>query len=203
MALKKHAAALKFMEDNVGQHEVPMGSNTGPFVLRCQASTWLPGSGWPWCCATIIKAWTVGGFALPWKGAGAYALLDWYKAHLPKTVVPLKNARPGAAVVFNIGTGHVGMLEKPYDGGSSVHTIDGNWQDAVTRVAHPVGLVCGVVDPVETGLPEAAKPPRFEVATSANGHSKLVYVSGEKAISRKLGQLLNRYGGVTIRRRKK
>jgi hypothetical protein len=130
-------------------------------------------------------------------------LLDWYKAHLPRTVVPLKDARPGAAVVFNIGTGHVGMLEKPYDGGSSVHTIDGNWQDAVTRVAHPVNLVRGVVDPVEVGVTPAAKHARWEVVTSASGHSKLVFASGEKGVAKKLPQILNRWGGVTIRRRKK
>lgn len=203
MPLAKHAAALQFMEANVGQREQPPGSNRGPFVQECQAATWLAGSGWPWCCATIIKAWTVAGFSLPWRGAGAWALLDWYRAHLPKTVVPLKDARPGSAVVFNIGTGHVGMLEKQYDGGAFVHTIDGNWQDAVTRVAHPVNVVRGVVDPVETGTVPAAKHAKWEVVTSASGHSKIVFASGSKGIGRKLPQLLNRFGGVTIRRRKK
>lgn len=201
--MTKHEKAVEWMSKNVGQHEQPMGSNTGPFVRECQAATWLPGTSWPWCCAAVIKAWTVAGLPTPWKGAGAWALLDWYQQNLPKCVVPLTKARPGSAVVFNIGTGHVGILEKAYTFGQAVHTIDGNWGDAVTRVAHPVNLVRGVVDPAEAGTPPPGKPKRWEVATSASGHTKVVYVSGEKAVSKKLGQLLNRFGGVTIRRAKK
>lgn len=197
----KHAVAVKWAANHVGQGEQPPGSNTGEFVISCQRATWLGGTRWPWCASFVIKAWTVAGFSMPWRGAGAWALLDWYRSHLPKTVVPLKDARPGSAVVFNIGTGHVGILEKKYDGGPVVHTIDGNWQDAVTRVAHPVGLVRGVVDPVETGTVPAAKHAKWEVVTSESGHSVVVFASGSKGIGLKLPQLLNRWGGVTIRRR--
>ncbi len=201
--MRKHEKALKFMRDNLGQHEVPMGSNTGPFVISCQRATWLAGTRWPWCCATVIKAWSEAGLPVPWKGAGAWALLDWYRANLPKCVVELDKARAGSAVVFNIGTGHVGILEQPYKGGDRVHTIDGNWQDAVTRVAHPANLVRGVVDPVEAGTLAAAKHAKWEVVTSATGHSKVVFASGETGIGKKLPQLLNRFGGLTIRRRNK
>jgi hypothetical protein len=152
-----------------------------------------------------VKAWTVAGRKLPYLGAGAYPMLDWYKTHLPLWVVPLEKATPGAAVVFNIGAGHVGTLAKPYTGGPTVSTIDGNWGDAVTAVEHAVGDIRGIVDPPEKqlGVVVPAKPPVFEVVTSASGHSKLVYASGAKAVGKKLPQLLNRFGGVTISRRKK
>jgi len=191
------------MQQNVGQHEQPMGSNTGPFVQECQRATWLAGTRWPWCAATVCKAWTEAGFKLPYKGAGAYAMLDWYRQHLPNWVVPLAKAKPGAAIIFNIGAGHVGVLEKRYDGGPVVHTIDGNWGDAVTRVTHPANLVRGCVDPVEAGTVPAAKKPVYEVVTSASGHKKLVFASGAKGVGKKIPQLLNRFGGLTIKRRKK
>jgi hypothetical protein len=203
--MTKHEKALKFMHDNLGQHEVPMGSNTGTFVLSCQRATWLGGTRWPWCCATIIKAWTVAGLPVPWRGAGAYALLDWYRSHLPKCVVPLSKARTGSAVIFNIGSGHVAMLAKPYsETEPNVVTIGGNEGDAVREVTRRATEVRGVVDPAELGTVAPAKPPKvFEVVGSVSGHKKIVFVSGAKGVSKKLPQLLNHFGGVTIRRRKK
>lgn len=201
--MTKHAQVVAWLDGHVGEHEQPMGSNTGPFVISCQRATWLAGTHWPWCVATWVKAWTVAGLKLPYLGAGAFAMLDWYRAHLPAWVVPLAKAKPGAAIIFNIGSGHCATLEKPYDGGPVVHTIDGNWGDAVTRVAHPANLVRGCVDPVEAGTVQPAKKPVYEVVTSASGHSKIVFVSGSKTVGRKLPQLLNRFGGVTVRRRKK
>lgn len=191
------------MVANLGQHEQPPGSNRGVFVQQCQAATWLPGSGWPWCVAAWVKAWTTTGLKLPYLGAGAYQMLAWYQQHLPRWVVPLAKAKPGAAVILNIGSGHCAMLEHPYDGGPVVHTIDGNWGDAVARVQHPAGQVRGCVDPVEAGKPAPARPPVYEVVTSASGHRKLVFASGARTVGRKLPQLLNRWGGVTITRRKK
>jgi hypothetical protein len=201
----EHAKVVAWLSKNVGQHEVPPGSNTGPFVQSCQAATWLAGTRFPWCVATWVKAWTVAGRTLPYRGAGAYSMLAWYKAHLPAWVVPLNRAKPGAAVILNIGSGHLATLEHAYAGGPTVETIDGNWGDAVARVKHPVTLVRGVIDPAEkdTGVIPPAKPPVFEVVTSASGHAKLVYSSGAKAVGRKLPALLNRYGGLTIKRRKK
>lgn len=203
----KHEKALAWMTKNLGQHENPAGSNTGTFVQSCQAATWLPGTRWPWCVAAWVKAWKVAGLKLPYLGAGAYAMLDWYKAHAHSWVVPIDKAKPGAAVIFNVGSGHVAMLAKPYARTKpNVVTRGGNEGDAMREVTRHVSLVRGVVDPPEQiapkQRPKQAKPPVFEVVTSASGHKKVVYVSGQKAISRRLGKLLNRYGGITIRRRK-
>lgn len=200
--MTKHQQALKFAHEHLGEHEQPPGSNTGPFVRQCQASTWLAGTRWPWCASFIVKAWTVAGFKFPYRGASAFGMLDYYRAHLPRWVVPVSKAKPGAAVVFNVGSGHVAMLEVPYAGTEPyVQTIGGNEGDAVRREKRHISLVRGVVDPVETGTPPTAKPPIFEVVTSASGHAKLVYASNARAVGKKLPQLLNRYGGLTIRRR--
>lgn len=202
--MTKHEKSLKFMRDNLGQHEQPMGSNTGLFVRECQASTWLAGTRWPWCAATIVRAWTVAGFKFPYRGASAYGMLDYYRAHLPKWVVPVAKAKPGAAVIFNIGSGHVAMLAKPFsETEPNVVTIGGNEGDAVREETRRIGLVRGCVDPVEVGTPPAAKKPVYEVVGSISGHQKIVFVSGAKGVGKKLPQLLNKFGGVTIQRRKK
>lgn len=203
--MNKHETAVAFLERNVGQHESPMGSNTGTFVQECQAATWLAGTRWPWCVATWVKAWTVAGYKLPYRGAGAYAMLDWYRANAPKWVVPLSLAEPGAAIILNIGAGHCATLAKKYVSGGTVYCIDGNWGDQVARTEHPVSLIRGVIDPPEKQLGKIppVKRAKWEVVTSASGHSKVVFASGETGIGKKLPKLLNRFGGVTIRRRKK
>lgn len=212
MPADQHTRALAWAKAQEGKHEVPPGSNTGPFVRMCQRATWLAGTRWPWCVAFWIKAWRETGRALPYLGAGAYAMLAWYHSHAPTWVVPLERAKPGACVIFNIGAGHAAMLERPYlETKPYVHTIDGNVSDQVAPRVRPASLVRGVVDPPEVSKlppqdlpePQLRRRPLFEVVTSESGHAKVVYVSGERAISRKLGTLLNRYGGLTIRRHKR
>lgn len=198
-----HTKALAWLDANLGQHEQPPGSNRGPFVQLCQAATWLPGSGWPWCVATWVKAWTVAGLKLPYRGAGAYAFLDWHRQHLPSWVVPLAKAKPGAAIILNIGAGHLATLEHPYLGGPWVQTIDGNWGDKLQRVQHPVGQVRGCVDPIEVGVVPPAKPPLWEIVTSASGHSKVVFVGRKGAVANRLVKVFNAHGGLTVRRHKR
>lgn len=204
--MTKHETALAWATTNIGKHEEPMGSNTGTFVRLCQAATSLGGTRWPWCVALWIKAWTVAGYPLPYRGAGAYTFLDWYRKHLPAWVpLQLWDARPGAAVIFNIGAGHLAMLAKPIlPGDTTVTTIGGNESDQVGEPkTRPLSLVRGIVDPIEnTPPPPPAKPPIYDVVTSESGHRKLVYASGATAISRKIARILNRHGGVTITPRK-
>lgn len=200
---RRHAATLAWARKHLGEREHPDGSNTGPFVLECQRATWLGGTRWPWCAAFVVKGWRQAGFKLPYLGASAYAMLAWYRAHLPGWVVPLEKARPGAAVVFNIGAGHVALLAKPYaQTKPNVVTVGGNEGNAVREVTRHHSLVRGVVDPPEAGTAPTPKPPLWEIATSASGHSKLLFVGGKSQVARRLAVLFNRYGGLTVRRRK-
>ena len=106
----KHAKALRSALQDIGVKEQPNGSNSGPRIVTYQRATWLPGTGWPWCVAfCLYHLQKSGGFILPYRGAGAYAYLDWARAN--GWAVPAGRAVPGDMVVFNIGAGHMAMLE--------------------------------------------------------------------------------------------
>lgn len=199
--MTKHAAAHIWAVQQIGKREDPMGSNTGGFVRFCQQATWLGGTNWPWCVAFVMRAYVQAGFKLPWRGAGAYAFLDWArKAGWAKA---LSECEPGDAVVFNIGAGHVGMLDEPYTQTDPyVVTVDGNVSDSVQRRRRHISEVRGSIHVPEAHKVAAVKPPVYEVVTSASGHVVVVYVSGAKAISKRLDRMLRRHGKLTIRRRR-
>lgn len=202
MAYPKHQKAVGQAKNDLanGVQEHPLGSNTNGRVKVMQHNTWLGGTGWPWCVAACITWALEAGFRLPYKGAGAYAYLDWARQHGWTTT--LAKAVPGDFVVFNIGAGHMAMLASKATGGQ-VHTIDGNSSDRVKENWRSSSLVRGVVHLPEqpTKLPPA-KPPRFEVVTSENGH-KVIYASTAGRIAKRLPGFLKRHAKLTIRRRKK
>lgn len=197
----KHEKLLGGALADVGVHEEPLGSNTGKKVREYQASTWLGGTGWPWCVAFCVYHALKAGFKLPYLGAGAYAWLDWAKR--AGWVVPASGAVPGDFVVFNVGAGHMGMLREKVSGGR-VKTVDGNVSNAVELRDRPLSSVRGFVHlPEKPGVAsKPEKPPMFEVVTSESGH-KVIYVSGARAVGRKLEQILRRHPSVTIRRRRR
>jgi hypothetical protein len=203
--MSQHQDALKWARSHMGEHEQPMGSNRGTFVQACQSSTWLGGTGWPWCVSFWVKAWTEAGRKLPYRGAGAYEFLRWHQKNLPAWIVPIEKAKPGAAIIWNIGSGHQSMLDRPFkDTKPNVVTVDGNVGDEVQRCTRDHSRVRGVVDPPEdVGVVVPAKPPLFEVVSSASGHKK-IYVSTAGAVGKKLPLILKRHPlGVTVRRHKR
>lgn len=196
-----HGKALAWAHSTIGRGEVPPGSNTGPFVQSCQQATWLPGTRWPWCVAWFQKAWAQTGYRMPWLGAGAYAFADWARG--AGWTVHSEVAVPGDAVILNIGAGHCAMLSAPIRHGD-VPTISGNYGDKVAEHVFDIAQVRAFIHiPADKTVPlPPVKPPMFEVVTSASGKRKVVYVSGANAISKRLGKMLNRWGGITIRRKK-
>lgn len=197
----KHDKALASAIKDVGVHEEPWGSNTGPRVQVYQHATWLGGTGWPWCCAFCVYHSTRAGFKLPYLGAGAYAWLDWARG--AGWSVQSKDAIPGDYVVWNIGAGHMSMLREPIKGGV-VKTVDGNVSDRVDIRERPLSLARGFVHlPELAAKPPPARVPVFEVVTAEDGH-KVIYVSGARAVGRKLQRILGNHPlGVTIRPKKK
>ena len=204
MAGPQHEAALKFATDHIGEHEVPMGSNTGPFVLECQRATWLAGTKWPWCVAFVQLAWKKAGRPLPWATAGAFDLLN--RAKKEGWAVPIERAVQGDACVWNIGAGHCSLFERFDAAAKIVHTVDGNWEDKVARVGHPVSLLRGCVhihETTEAPAPKPAKPPIFEVVTSASGTTRVVWSGTRKGLTGALARLLAKFpGGITVRKKK-
>lgn len=198
MTADAHLAALQWARRQLGQHEQPPGSNTGPFVVECQRATWLAGTRWPWCVAFYLRAWQAVGQPLPWRGAGAWAFLTW--ARSAGWAVPLERAKPGDAIVWRFGAGHCSMLDEPYGATRPlVVTIDGNVADSVRRCSRPAGQVLGAIH-VHSTAQRPQRPPLFDVATSVSGHRKLLLVGGRSKVARQLGRLFNRYGGLTVSR---
>lgn len=203
MRYPKHGKAVQQAKNDLanGVRERPMGSNTNGRVRVMQKNTWLGGTGWPWCVAACITWALEAGFKLPYKGAGAYAYLDWARQH--GWTCQLGQAVPGDFVVWNIGAGHMSMLVEKYRAGEPVHTIDGNSSDRVKENWRQSSLVRGIVHlPEDPAKLPPAKPPLFEVVTSESGH-KVIYTSTASRIGKKLPQLLAKHAKLTVRRKKK
>lgn len=201
MSVSGHLAALHWARAAIGEREQPPGSNTGPFVVECQRATWLAGTRWPWCVAFYLRAWQATGRPLPWRGAGAWAFLEWAKR--AGWAVPLDHAVPGDAIVWRFGSGHCSMLDQPYSATRpNVVTVDGNVADAVQRRTRPAAEVLGAIH-IHATAQRPVRPPLFDVATSISGHRKLLLVGGRRKVARRLAGLVNRYGGVTVSRHKR
>jgi hypothetical protein len=200
----KHRKAVAIAEKDrkAKVQEVPLGSNRGPRVYEMQQHTWLGGTGWPWCVASCITWAEEAGLEIPYRGAGAYDYHRW--AERNGYTVPLARAIPGDFVVWNVGAGHMSMLRKAWTGGD-VLTIDGNVSNKVDHRARDSSLVRGgtvIRLPEKPVTTPKVRPPVFEVVTSAAG-TKVIYVSGARAIGKRLAKFLKKYpGGVVIRRKK-
>lgn len=168
-----------------GQHEEPMGSNTGPFVEECQHDTFLGGTSWPWCAAFVCKVCVDCGVGLaPNNSAGAHDLAN---RHSAEWVADHAAWEPGMVVDYNIGTGHTGILTGVDLASATVTSCDGNWSDAVTEHTMPISEIRSVwrIPGVTYGSGVTAKPkprpvPVLVVTTSANGHRKLLFVTRAK-----------------------
>ena len=125
------------------------GNNRGPRVEIYQATTWVPGTGWPWCaafCSWVLRAALITIGVPPartdaWRcrDASAFGWITWAQRApgaliLPPTVAPL----PGDFVVYDFngptaaGGGHIGIVERDVPG-DTFQTIEGNTGDAGLR----------------------------------------------------------------------
>lgn len=206
-----HVAALHYAIQQIGVHEVPNSSNRGPIQRHAPSGgvdfyeehDFLAGYGYPWCVTLWLTAWEVGAkHPLPYKTAGAYAMLNWARG--AGWAVPSTKLQPGDGVVFNIGAGHLAMFEKWE--GSMIHTVDGNTSNMVARRARPHSLVAGGIHVPEKMVipPKPVPKPFWVIATSENGKKKLVFTkfATEKQILGMMPRLLAKYGksGITIKR---
>lgn len=196
--------ALALAIRDIGTKEVPPGSNTGTRVREMQGNTWLPGTGWPWCAAAVCTWYEEAGYRLPDPSAGAKDLTQRAARNGWGRSVPIRAASPGAIVSWNIGSGHVSLLERYDERTGLVHTVDGNSGDMVKRCARPASLVFMAVIVAGDGTVTRPKPkgPWRQIVTSESGHEVVVYGS------RNLDRLLRRAGNllrsgtkaITIRR---
>lgn len=119
----------------VGVHEVPWGSNTGPRVSYYQSFTGDYHDAW--CASFRSAALRVNGY----KGtvsarAWAFDDIGMRVSTLDKSIGA---AMVGDAVTFNIGDGHIGTYLSHTS--SMVKTVDGNTSDAVAIRERPLSLI--------------------------------------------------------------
>ena len=202
----RHEAAVAWAENELGVREHPDGSNTGERVRFYQDRDWLPGTGYPWCAAFVCAVWEEGGKkALPWPSAGAWDMGNRARAS-GWTVSHPSMLKPGDIVVWAFGAGHVSIFLS-YDAKTgAVVTRDGNVRDQVCDNTRPLSQVRDLIHVPELAVkpvpPKTTRPPVFQVV-SGDGEGKVIYVSGARAIGKRLARLLARNpAGIVIRRKK-
>lgn len=206
------AAVVAKAREFKGQHEEPMGSNTGAFVEACQHDTFLGGTGWPWCAAFVCHIAHLCGVSLaPNNSAGAHDLADRHRACW---VTNRADWKPGMVVDYNEGSGHTGILTGVDLANGTVTSIDGNWGDSVTEHTMSISIIRAVwrIPGVENALVVKPKPvPVFIVTTSRSGHRKVLFITRkEHGGKRRLARWILRHSiariapnGITIRRGKR
>lgn len=207
----KHDKALAYARHCLGVHETYR--NRGPIQVSnppggvdlFQEKDFAAGVGYSWCASFWVACWAMSGHPFPYPSASAYAIGDWARQHgWTKSVTTLI---PGDGCVWNEGAGHMSLFERYDPNTGLVHTIDGNWGDRVARATHPVRYLRVGIHVPEKKVTTLPKKPYFVIATSVNGHKKILF--SQYAYQRKvigvLPRLLKRWGvnGITIKRSKK
>lgn len=191
---------LEIADAEEGTRESPMGSNTGPRIREYQAATWLPGTGWPWCSAFICWCYEQAGKKLPFPTAGAYDMLARGQKAGWGTTAP----QPGDPVIFNTGSGHVGLFIRFQ--GPDVVSLDGNTSDMVAYRTRPRSLIRGCIHVPGDRVPALppVKKPVYEVVRGEGDRAHVVFTS--KTLDGALSQAKKLLGkgakAVRIRKRK-
>ena len=128
--------ALAVAQGEVGQAEQPPGSNDSPRIAQYRQATAGSGIG-PWCAYFVSWAAQQAGAPLGEAGQGfgsVSALSSW--AQRTGRFTPAGSGTPpspGDLIVW--GGEHVGMVES-VDPDGTIHTIEGNSSNMVTRRTH-------------------------------------------------------------------
>ncbi|CAA9516746.1 MAG: hypothetical protein AVDCRST_MAG69-2811 [uncultured Solirubrobacteraceae bacterium] len=128
-------AALAAAQREVGVAEEPPGSNDSPRIAQYRQST-AGSMVAPWCAYFVSWAGREAGAPIGDSGQGLGAVSDvWAWAQRSGKAIPAGTAppQPGDLIVWN--GRHIGIVESVAADGS-VHTIEGNSSDAVTRRVH-------------------------------------------------------------------
>ena len=127
------SGALAAAQSQVGVSEQPPGSNDGPQIAEYRTATAGSGVG-PWCA--YFTSWAAAQAGVPLGEAGqgfgsVSALYSWAERTGRATPAgPGVRPNPGDLIVW--GGRHVGIVES-VDADGSIHTIEGNSSNAVSR----------------------------------------------------------------------
>jgi CHAP domain len=127
------SGALSAAQSQVGVSEQPPGSNDGPQIAQYRTATAGSGVG-PWCAYFVSWAAAQAGTPLGEAGQGfgsVSAVYDWAQRTGRATPAgPGVRPNPGDLIVW--GGRHIGIVES-VDPDGSIHTIEGNSSNAVSR----------------------------------------------------------------------
>ena len=127
------SGALSAAQSQVGVSEQPPGSNDGPQIAQYRTATAGSGVG-PWCAYFVSWAAAQAGTPLGEAGQGfgsVNALYAWAQRTGRATPAgPGVQPTPGDLIVW--GGRHIGIVES-VDADGSIHTIEGNSSNAVSR----------------------------------------------------------------------
>ena len=127
------SGALAAAQSQVGVAEQPPGSNDGPQIAEFRTATAGSGVG-PWCA--YFTSWAAAQAGVPLGEAGqgfgsVSALYGWAQRTGRATPAgPGVQPNPGDLIVW--GGEHIGIVES-VDPDGSIHTIEGNSSNAVSR----------------------------------------------------------------------
>jgi hypothetical protein len=127
------SGALAAAQSQVGVAEQPPGSNDGPQIAQYRTATAGSGVG-PWCA--YFTSWAAAQAGVPLGEAGqgfgsVSALYAWAQRTGRATAAgPGVQPNPGDLIVW--GGRHIGIVES-VDADGSIHTIEGNSSNAVSR----------------------------------------------------------------------
>lgn len=135
---------LAAAETQVGASEQPPGSNDGPQIATYRTAVAGAAAGEPWCA--YFASWAAAQAGTPLgtsgEGLGSVAqITSWAQQtgrYLPAGSAP----QPGDLILF--GDRHVGVVES-VDPDGSINTVEGNYENAVTRVHRMPGEATGFV----------------------------------------------------------
>jgi len=140
------AEIVNIAQSQVGQHEVPMGSNDGPAIAMYRTATQGAMAGEPWCAYFVSWAARQAGEPLGPQGQGYGYVGDiWNWAQQTGRAIPNGPGvvpQPGDLILF--GTEHVGIVKQVLPNGS-IETIEGNYGNAVQNVIRGAGEATGYV----------------------------------------------------------
>lgn len=121
---------LEIARGELGTKESPANSN------QTKYGKWYGMDGQPWCMMFVMWVLFQAGVKLLCKTASCSALLNWYRANRPASVV--KTPQPGDIIIYNFG--HTGIVEAV--GSGTITAIEGNTSPGTSGSQSNGGMVC-------------------------------------------------------------
>jgi hypothetical protein len=131
-------AAVEAARTQVGQAEIPPGSNDSPRIAEYRGAVQGAVVG-PWCADFASWCAAQAGIPLGENGEGFQSVSAlWGWAESSGRAVPATEGTPEAGDLIVWGGDHVGLIEA-VDPDGTIHTIEGNSSDEVAQRTYPPG----------------------------------------------------------------